>query len=205
MHLIRINHFGGKDAKILWKATGTFQYQQVQHTNTQAHMHTNTPWTGIPFQQPVCLMPINSHFRSSGERENAERWCEWESPRVHACVSSKAVTRCVWWKAPDVACLLMCNEKAQLGQKAKVADGREKRVKGRKKGIFLREIIEGWGQSVSLSSMAASRGQDEHRKFWGREGGRERQSVCWVAKRIEIGKNREGAESRTKRCRGTLR
>lgn len=149
MHLFIMNHFGGKDAKILWKETGTFQYQQVHHTHARAH--TSTHASGIPFQQPVWLMPINSHFRSSGERENAERWCEWESPRVHACVSSKAVTRCVWWKAPDVACLLMCNKKAQLGQKAKVADGRAKRVKGKKKGIFLREIIEGWGQSVRLS------------------------------------------------------
>lgn len=36
----------------------------------------------------------------------------------------------------------MCNKKAQLGQKAKVADGRERREKGREKGIFLREIME---------------------------------------------------------------
>ena len=43
----------------------------------------------------------------------------------------------------------MCNKKAQLGQKAKEANGREGRVEWGKEGISLKEIIEGWGQGAS--------------------------------------------------------
>ena len=83
-------------------------------------------------------------------RKAAYMWA-CECTHVHACVSSEAVTDCVWWKAPDVAFLLMCKKKAQLGQKAKAANEREKRVEWRKEEFSLKEIMEGWGQGASLS------------------------------------------------------
>lgn len=135
------NHFAGKDAKIVWKATGTFQHQQIHHTNTRTCTLTH-PELGY-LSDGLCDGCQSTVTSNRVESVRIQRGGVSESAHVHACVSSKAVTRCVWWKAPDVACHLMCNKKAQLGQKAKVADGRERREKGREKGIFLREIMEG--------------------------------------------------------------
>lgn len=161
-----------------------YEKQQAHSSISRFITHKHTPWTGIPFQQPVWLMPINSHFGSSGERENAERRCERGSPRVHACVSSRAATRCVWWKAPDVARLLRCNKKAQLGQKAKVADGREKRVKGIEKGTFLKRSNRGVRLGCECLKGLVAEGK------LNTESSGERQTECWVAKnrnRKELG------------------
>lgn len=114
------------------KTERAFQYQQVSCVCTRT--------VRTPSNQFVWLMPITSHFGSDRERENVENQCNSESECAHghAGVSSKAVTSCVWWKAPDVACLLMCNKKAQLGQKAKEANEREKGEEWRKEGVFKR-------------------------------------------------------------------
>lgn len=149
LHLCIINHLTGRPVRIQSKATGTFQYQQVQHAHT--HTHTQDQDTFLT----ACVIGANHQSlwinqRAWECREAVYLWVS-ECAHVHACVSSKAVTSCVWWKAPDVACFLMCNKKAQLGQKAKEANGRERSAEWRKEGISLKEIMEGWGQGASLS------------------------------------------------------
>lgn len=150
LHLYIINHLTGWPVRIQSKAPGTFQYQQVchMHTNTHIHTHKDTFLTACMIGANHQSLWINQ--RAWEFREAAYVWAS-ECAHVHACVSTKAVTSCVWWKAPDVACLLMCNKKAQLGQKAKEANGRERRVEWRKEGISLKEIMEGWGQGARLS------------------------------------------------------
>lgn len=145
LHICIINHLTGTPGRLLSTATGTFQNQQVHHTQTESGYLSNSlcDW---------CQSPVTpDQLESVRIQRRSVCVCVSETAHVHACVSSKAVTRCVWWKAPDVACLLMCNKKAQLGQKAKEAKGIEKRVKWGKEGIFLKEIMEGWGQGASLS------------------------------------------------------
>lgn len=130
--------------------------KQQAHSNTSrftAHKHT------LKQNQDTFLTASATDANHQSLRINLRAWeCgeevyvwDGESAHVHACVSSKAVPSCVWWKAPDVACLLMCNKKAQLGQKAREAKGGERRVEWGKEGISLKEIMEGWGQGASLS------------------------------------------------------
>lgn len=146
LHKCILNHLTGTPVRILGRATGAFQYQQVHHTQT--HSHTRSGYLSSS-QRDWCQSPVTSDQLES-VRIPGGSVCANEGAHVHACVISKAVTRCVWWKAPDVACLLMCNKEAQLGQKAKEANGRERRVEWGKEGISLKEIMEGWGQGASL-------------------------------------------------------
>ncbi len=147
LHLCIINHLTGRPVRIQ-------RAKQQAHSNISrfiTHTHTHNQDTFLT----ACVIDANHQSLWINQRawECREAVYVWVSKcaHVHACVSSKAVTGCVWWKAPDVACLLMCNKKAQLGQKAKEANGRERRVEWRKEGISLKEIMEGWGQGASLS------------------------------------------------------
>lgn len=143
LYLCIINHLTGRPVRIHWA-------KQQAHSNISRF---------IKHSQDTFLTAyvIDANHQSLWINQRAwecrEAYYVWvgECANVHACVSSKAVTGCVWWKAPDVACLLTCNKKARLGQKAKEANGREKRVEWRKEGISLKEIMEGWAQGASFS------------------------------------------------------
>lgn len=126
LHLCIINHLTGRP---------------VQRVKQQAHSNISRFITHSHNQDNVltaCVIDANHQSLWINQRawECRNMVYVWvsECAYVHACFSSKAVTSCVWWKAPDVACLLMCNKKAQLGQKAKEANRRERRAEWRNEG-----------------------------------------------------------------------